>query len=88
CCAPGPTDAYARPPESLKIKSQIKIKIKSQIKIKIKIKIKSSVQRSGRPLLLGASSDQAPWHFLNFFSLPHGQGSLRPTSFRALRTGS
>ena len=80
CCAPGPTDAYARPPESLKIKSQIKIKIK--------IKIKSSVQRSGRPLLLGASSDQAPWHFLNFFSLPHGQGSLRPTSFRALRTGS
>ena len=30
----------------------------------------------------------APWHFLNFFSLPHGQGSLRPTSFNALRTGS
>ena len=21
----------------------------------------------------------APWHFLNFFPLPHGQGSLRPT---------
>jgi hypothetical protein len=36
CCAPGPTDAYARPPESLKIKSQIKIKIKSQIKSRIK----------------------------------------------------
>ena len=31
---------------------------------------------------------QAPWHFLNFLPLPHGQGSLRPTSFRALRTGS
>eukprot|EP01133_Synstelium_polycarpum_P009211 gene9211-10807_t len=31
---------------------------------------------------------QAPWHFLNFFSLPHGQGSLRPTSFNVLRTGS
>ncbi|CAO3307796.1 hypothetical protein METHP14_340026 [Pseudomonas sp. P14-2025] len=35
-----------------------------------------------------ASVDQAPWHFLYFFSLPHGHGSLRPTSFRALRTGS
>ena len=22
----------------------------------------------------------APWHFLNFLPLPHGQGSLRPTS--------
>jgi hypothetical protein len=21
----------------------------------------------------------APWHFLYFFPLPHGQGSLRPT---------
>src|SRR5439155_19572614 len=21
----------------------------------------------------------APWHFLNFFPLPHGHGSLRPT---------
>ncbi|CAI8893031.1 hypothetical protein EMIT0P2_30392 [Pseudomonas sp. IT-P2] len=31
---------------------------------------------------------QAPWHFLNFLPLPQGQGSLRPTSFRALRTGS
>jgi hypothetical protein len=34
------------------------------------------------------SAIYAPWHFLNFFSLPHGQGSLRPTSFNALRTGS
>lgn len=33
-------------------------------------------------------ADQAPWHFLNFFSLPRAKGSLRPTSFRALRTGS
>ena len=32
--------------------------------------------------------NQAPWHFLNFFSLPQGQGSLRPTSFNALRVGS
>jgi len=31
---------------------------------------------------------QAPWHFLNFLLLPHGHGSLRPTSFSALRTGS
>jgi len=30
----------------------------------------------------------APWHFLNFLPLPHGHGSLRPTSFKALRTGS
>ena len=21
----------------------------------------------------------APWHFLNFLPLPHGQGSFRPT---------
>jgi hypothetical protein len=41
----------------------------------------------GRPLAK-ASAHYAPWHFLNFFSLPHGQGSLRPTSFKALRTGS
>ena len=25
------------------------------------------------------SGDHAPWHFLYFFPLPHGQGSLRPT---------
>lgn len=31
---------------------------------------------------------QAPWHFLNFFSLPQGQGSLRPTVFSGLRIGS
>src|SRR5262249_4243423 len=29
----------------------------------------------GRPIVHAA----APWHFLYFFPLPHGQGSLRPT---------
>src|SRR5690349_678940 len=27
----------------------------------------------------------APWHFLNFLPLPHGHGSLRPTSAYGLR---
>ncbi len=36
----------------------------------------------------GAFKYQAPWHFLNFLLLPHGQGSLRPTSLSSLRTGS
>src|SRR5438132_12386920 len=27
----------------------------------------------------GAAAPYAPWHFLNFFPLPHQQGSLRPT---------
>src|SRR5580704_7033404 len=27
------------------------------------------------------SEDQAPWHFLYFLPLPHGQGSLRPAFF-------
>src|ERR1017187_8421807 len=46
--------------------------------------------RSGprpQPLARGHAADQpcprgsypAPWHFLYFFPLPHGQGSLRPT---------
>src|SRR2546427_2851478 len=28
----------------------------------------------------------APWHFLNFLPLPHGQGSLRPTPTYGLAT--
>src|SRR5437879_13357091 len=28
----------------------------------------------------------APWHFLNFLPLPHGQGSLRPTPAYGLAT--
>jgi hypothetical protein len=36
----------------------------------------------------GVLGHQAPWHLLNFFWLPQGQGSLRPTSFSGLRTGS
>lgn len=31
---------------------------------------------------------QPAWHFLNFLPLPQGQGSLRPTSLKALRTGA
>lgn len=28
-----------------------------------------------------SSSSRAPWHLLNFFPLPQGQGSFRPTFF-------
>ncbi len=48
---------------------------------------RAGVRRQSR-LLRGGRLGQAPWHFLNFFSLPQGQGSLRPTSFSGLRTGS
>ena len=47
-----------------------------------------SLREQARSHIWTLSAAYAPWHFLNFFSLPHGQGSLRPTSFRALRTGS
>src|SRR5690606_16467749 len=46
----------------------------------------SAAARSGAAA--GKWTAQAPWHFLNFFWLPQGQGSLRPTSFSGLRTGS
>ncbi|GAB1615362.1 hypothetical protein PSN_1096 [Pseudomonas sp. NGC7] len=50
--------------------------------------LRASHHSSPTPRPSAQRADQAPWHFLNFFSLPQGQGSLRPTSFRALRTGS
>src|SRR5207249_3181113 len=38
------------------------------------------------------AANQAPWHFLYFFPLPHGHGSLRPTfgssRFTCLTTSS
>jgi hypothetical protein len=34
-----------------------------------------------------ASDSFTPWHFLYFFPLPHGHGSLRPTFGPARTTG-
>jgi hypothetical protein len=46
---------------------------------------KNPVFRLGFALLLAQSnlffSSYLPQHFLNFFPLPHGQGSFRPTLF-------
>src|SRR5215207_11021237 len=35
--------------------------------------------RPALPIRARQSHRDAPWHFLNFFPDPHGQGSLRPT---------
>jgi hypothetical protein len=40
--------------------------------------------------VLGTGISGIPWHFLNFFPLPQGQGSLRPVltlCFKVLFTG-
>ena len=34
-----------------------------------------------------ATQSVAPWHFLNFFPDPHGQGSLRPTVDQSIGAG-
>src|SRR5215211_3707840 len=42
---------------------------------------------TGPPWVTGrADHAAAPWHFLYFFPLPHGQGSLRPTFGSSRRT--
>src|SRR5262249_48773107 len=38
------------------------------------------------PHASGDDAEAAPWHFLYFLPLPHGQGSLRPTLGSARRT--
>jgi hypothetical protein len=39
---------------------------------------KQRCKGSGRRRAMRVAPVQAPQHFLNFFPLPHGQGSLRP----------
>jgi hypothetical protein len=43
--------------------------------------------RSPTQAAFNASASRCKQHFLNFFPLPHGQGSFRPTPLKGLMAG-
>src|SRR6516165_12698703 len=50
-------------------------------------RVKSNTIILGSTIVLQFTLDRAPEHFLYFFPLPQGQGSLRPIFARAARAG-